>query len=154
MPALHRWVGNPLLSFIGRIFFRAELGDFHCGLRGFNTSAIRNLKLRSHGMEFTSEMVVRCRLARMRIAEVPTTLNYKLCERRIQLVCWIGQSYQYSRIGVVPAVSIPRNPCKDTWLRTGHCWCGKRRARMAKCSIGSQADRIAHASMCCGHCCN
>jgi hypothetical protein len=75
MPALHRGVGNPLLSFIGRIFFRAELGDFHCGLRGFNTSAIRNLKLRSHGMEFASEMVVRCRLARMRIAEVPTTLN-------------------------------------------------------------------------------
>ena len=43
MPALHRWVGNPLLSFIGPIFFKAELGDFHCGLRGFNTSAIRNL---------------------------------------------------------------------------------------------------------------
>jgi hypothetical protein len=64
MPALHRWLGNPLLSFIGRIFFRAKLGDFHCGLRGFNTSAIRNLKLRSHGMEFASEMVVRCRLAR------------------------------------------------------------------------------------------
>ena len=42
MPALHRWVGNPLLSFIGRIFFRAELGDFHCGLRGFNTSAVRS----------------------------------------------------------------------------------------------------------------
>jgi glycosyltransferase involved in cell wall biosynthesis len=75
MPALHRWLGNPLLSFIGRIFFKAELGDFHCGLRGFNTSAVRNLKLRSRGMEFASEMVVRCRLARMRIAEVPTTLN-------------------------------------------------------------------------------
>jgi len=63
MPALHRWLGNPLLSFIGRIFFKAELGDFHCGLRGFNTSAVRNLKLRSRGMEFASEMVVRCRLA-------------------------------------------------------------------------------------------
>jgi glycosyltransferase involved in cell wall biosynthesis len=75
MPALHRWLGNPVLSFIGRIFFKAELGDFHCGLRGFNTSAIRNLKLRSRGMEFASEMVVRCRLARMRIAEVPTTLK-------------------------------------------------------------------------------
>jgi glycosyltransferase involved in cell wall biosynthesis len=75
MPALHRWLGNPLLSFIGRIFFKAELGDFHCGLRGFNTSAVRNLKLRSRGMEFASEMVVRCRLARMRIAEVPTTLK-------------------------------------------------------------------------------
>ena len=75
MPALHRWLGNPLLSFIGRIFFKAELGDFHCGLRGFNTGAVRNLKLRSCGMEFASEMVVRCRLARMRIAEVPTTLK-------------------------------------------------------------------------------
>jgi hypothetical protein len=75
MPAFHRWLGNPLLSFIGRIFFKAELGDFHCGLRGFNTTAVRNLKLRSRGMEFASEMVVRCRLARMRIAEVPTTLK-------------------------------------------------------------------------------
>ena len=75
MPALHRWLGNPLLSFIGRIFFKAELGDFHCGLRGFNTGAVRNLRLRSRGMEFASEMVVRCRLARMRIAEVPTTLK-------------------------------------------------------------------------------
>jgi glycosyltransferase involved in cell wall biosynthesis len=75
MPALHRWLGNPLLSFIGRIFFKAQLGDFHCGLRGFNTGAVRNLRLRSRGMEFASEMVVRCRLARMRIAEVPTTLK-------------------------------------------------------------------------------
>jgi glycosyltransferase involved in cell wall biosynthesis len=75
MPALHRCLGNPLLSFIGRTFFKAELGDFHCGLRGFNTSVIRNLNLRSRGMEFASEMVVRCRLARMRIAEVPTTLK-------------------------------------------------------------------------------
>ena len=75
MPALHRCLGNPLLSFIGRTFFKAELGDFHCGLRGFNTSVIRHLNLRSRGMEFASEMVVRCRLARMRIAEVPTTLK-------------------------------------------------------------------------------
>src|SRR6266566_1751023 len=88
MPALHRWVGNPLLSFIGRIFFRAELGDFHCGLRGFNTSAIRNLKLRSHGMEFASEMVVRCRLARMRIAEVPPTLKKDGRSRRPHLRTW------------------------------------------------------------------
>jgi glycosyltransferase involved in cell wall biosynthesis len=55
MPPLHRWLGNPVLSFIGRIFFKAELGDFHCGLRGFNTRAIRDLKLRSRGMEFASE---------------------------------------------------------------------------------------------------
>src|SRR5262249_42903193 len=88
MPALHRWLGNPLLSFIGRIFFQAELGDFHCGLRGFNTGAIRNLKLRSRGMEFASEMVVRCRLARMRIAEVPTTLKKDGRSRRPHLRTW------------------------------------------------------------------
>ena len=96
MPALHRWVGNPLLSFLGRIFFRAELGDFHCGLRGFNTSAIRDLKLRSHGMEFASEMVVRCRLARMRIAEVPTTLKKDGRSRRPVGYSFIQGSHSYS----------------------------------------------------------
>ena len=88
MPALHRWLGNPLLSFIGRIFFKAELGDFHCGLRGFNTSAMRNLRLRSRGMEFASEMVVRCRLARMRIAEVPTSLKKDGRSRPPHLRTW------------------------------------------------------------------
>jgi hypothetical protein len=88
MPPLHRWLGNPVLSFIGRIFFKAELGDFHCGLRGFNTRAIRDLKLRSRGMEFASEMVVRCRLARMRIAEVPTTLKKDGRSRRPHLRAW------------------------------------------------------------------
>jgi hypothetical protein len=88
MPALHRWLGNPLLSFIGRTFFRAELGDFHCGLRGFNTSVIRNLKLRSRGMEFASEMVVRSRLARLRITEVPTTLKKDGRSRPSHLRTW------------------------------------------------------------------
>jgi glycosyltransferase involved in cell wall biosynthesis len=88
MPALHRWLGNPLLSFIGRTFFKAELRDFHCGLRGFNASAIRNLKLRSRGMEFASEMVVRCHLARMRIAEVPATLKKDGCSRPPHLRTW------------------------------------------------------------------
>jgi glycosyltransferase involved in cell wall biosynthesis len=88
MPPLHRWLGNPVLSFIGRIFFKAELGDFHCGLRGFNTRVIRDLKLRSRGMEFASEMVVRCRLARMRIAEVPTTLKKDGRSRRPHLRTW------------------------------------------------------------------
>jgi glycosyltransferase involved in cell wall biosynthesis len=88
MPPLHRWLGNPVLSFIGRIFFKAELGDFHCGLRGFNTRVIRDLKLRARGMEFASEMVVRCRLARMRIAEVPTTLNKDGRSRRPHLRTW------------------------------------------------------------------
>ena len=75
MPPLHRWLGNPVLSFIGRTFFRINIGDFHCGLRGFNVQSIRNLRLRAPGMEFASEMVVRSALAGLRIAEVPTTLK-------------------------------------------------------------------------------
>lgn len=75
MPWLHRWLGNPVLSFLGRIFFRIPVGDFHCGLRGFNAGSIRALGLRTTGMEFASEMVVRASLARLRIEEVPTTLK-------------------------------------------------------------------------------
>src|SRR5205823_9900747 len=69
MPYLHRWLGNPILSFIGRLFFGIKVGDFHCGLRGFNTQAIRSLDLKSTGMEFASEMVVRSALAGRSIVE-------------------------------------------------------------------------------------
>jgi Glycosyl transferase family 2 len=75
MPPLHRFIGNPVLSSIGRIFFRTEIGDFHCGLRGFDTQTIRDLQLRTCGMEFASEMVVRSRLAGLRVTEVPTSLK-------------------------------------------------------------------------------
>ena len=75
MPPLHRYLGNPVLSFIGRLFFRIGAGDFHCGLRGFDTEAIRRLDLQTTGMEFASEMVVRSALAGLRIEEVPTTLK-------------------------------------------------------------------------------
>jgi glycosyltransferase involved in cell wall biosynthesis len=74
MPALHRYLGNPLLSFVGRLFFRARVGDFHCGLRGFDRDAALALELSSPGMEFASELVVKAALACWHIAEVPTTL--------------------------------------------------------------------------------
>jgi len=74
MPAMHRYVGNPILSFIGRLFFRTRIGDFHCGLRGFDRQAVLRLGLRTPGMEFASEMVVKAVLAGWHIAEVPTTL--------------------------------------------------------------------------------
>ncbi|QQR35895.1 glycosyltransferase family 2 protein [Devosia oryziradicis] len=74
MPWLHRYVGNPVLSAIGRLFFRASIGDFHCGLRGFSRAAILGLNLRTAGMEFASEMVVKATLAQLDIREVPTTL--------------------------------------------------------------------------------
>ena len=75
MPALHRYLGNPVLSFIGRLFFRTGVRDFHCGLRGFDREAVRALDLKTSGMEFASELVVKAALARWRIAEVPTTLD-------------------------------------------------------------------------------
>jgi len=75
MPWLHRYLGNPVLSFIGRLFFGARVGDFHCGLRGFDREAVRSLNLRTTGMEFASELVVKASLAGWRIAEVPTTLR-------------------------------------------------------------------------------
>jgi glycosyltransferase involved in cell wall biosynthesis len=75
MPPLHRYLGNPVLSFVGRLFFRSDIRDFHCGLRGFRRDAIVNLHLQSTGMEFASEMVVKSTLSGLRIAEVPTTLS-------------------------------------------------------------------------------
>ena len=75
MPWLHRYLGNPVLSFIGRLFFGAGVGDFHCGLRGFDREAVQSLNLRTTGMEFASELVVKASLAGWRIAEVPTTLR-------------------------------------------------------------------------------
>lgn len=75
MPALHRYLGNPVLSFFGRLFFRVPAGDFHCGLRGFNRDAVRKLDLRTTGMEYASEMLVVAALNGKRIDEVPTTLS-------------------------------------------------------------------------------
>jgi len=75
MPLLHRYLGNPVLSFIGRLFFRTHIRDFHCGLRGVSRTAILQLSLVSPGMEFASEMIAKAALADLRIVEVPTTLR-------------------------------------------------------------------------------
>ncbi|SKA21664.1 Glycosyltransferase involved in cell wall bisynthesis [Enhydrobacter aerosaccus] len=75
MPPLHRYLGNPVLTTIGRIFFRSPCGDFHCGLRGFSRDSIMRLGLQSPGMEFASEMVVKATLNGLDICEVPTTLS-------------------------------------------------------------------------------
>jgi glycosyltransferase involved in cell wall biosynthesis len=75
MPPLHRYLGNPLLSGIGRLFFKSPCGDFHCGLRGFSKEAVMRLDLRTTGMEFASELVVKATLYQLRIGEVPTTLS-------------------------------------------------------------------------------
>jgi hypothetical protein len=88
MPFLHRYLGNPVLSFVGRLFFRTRIGDFHCGLRGFRRDAILALDLRTSGMEFASEMVVRAAITGLNIAEVPTTLAVDGRSRSPHLRTW------------------------------------------------------------------
>ena len=74
MPFLHKYLGNPVLSFIGRLFFKIKIGDFHCGLRGFLKEAYNKMDLKTTGMEFASEMIVKSKLNNLTIAEVPTIL--------------------------------------------------------------------------------
>jgi glycosyltransferase involved in cell wall biosynthesis len=88
MPPLHRYLGNPVLSFLGRTLFRAPIGDFHCGIRAFSVEAYRQLDLRTTGMEFASEMVVKSALLGQRIAEVPTTLKKDGRSRPPHLKTW------------------------------------------------------------------
>lgn len=71
MPPLHRWVGNPILTFIGNLLFKAGVSDYHCGLRGFHRETIQKLHLHTKGMEFATEMVTKAALARLKITEVP-----------------------------------------------------------------------------------
>ena len=88
MPPLHRYLGNPVLSFIGRAFFKVRVRDFHCGLRGFERDALLALGLHCKGMEFASEMVVKAALGGLRIAEVPTTLSPDGRDRAPHLRSW------------------------------------------------------------------
>ena len=88
MPFLHRYLGNPVLSLIGRMFFRSGIRDFHCGLRGLRRDAVLALDLRTSGMEFASEMVVRAALNGLAIAEVPTTLAVDGRSRPPHLRTW------------------------------------------------------------------
>ena len=88
MPPLHRYLGNPVLIGIGRLFFRSPSGDFHCGLRGFRRDSVLALGLQTTGMEFASEMVVKATLMKQRIAEVPTTLSPDGRSRAPHLRSW------------------------------------------------------------------
>jgi glycosyltransferase involved in cell wall biosynthesis len=88
MRPLHRYIGNPVLTAIGRLFFQSGVGDFHCGLRGFDRDAIRGLNLEASGMEFASEMVVKATISKLRIVEVPTTLSPDGRDRPSRLRSW------------------------------------------------------------------
>jgi glycosyltransferase involved in cell wall biosynthesis len=88
MPVLHRYLGNPVLSFLGRGLFHAPIGDFHCGIRAFSKNAYERLDLRTTGMEFASEMVVKSSLLGQKITEVPTTLKKDGRSRPPHLKTW------------------------------------------------------------------
>ncbi|NCS03075.1 MAG: glycosyltransferase family 2 protein [Microcystis aeruginosa G13-11] len=88
MPVLHKYLGNPVLTWLGRLFFGSPCGDFHCGLRGFSKRAIEQLNLRTTGMEFASEMVVKASLYGLKITEVPTTLSPDGRSRPPHLKTW------------------------------------------------------------------
>jgi glycosyltransferase involved in cell wall biosynthesis len=88
MPFLHRYLGNPFLSWLGCRFSGINVRDFHCGLRGFNRNKILDLNLRTTGMEFASEMVVRAAFDGLRIEEVPTTLRADGRSRPSHLRTW------------------------------------------------------------------
>ena len=88
MPWSHRWVGNPVLTWISRVFFHTPVGDMHCGLRGFRKDAYEKMRLRATGMEFASEMVIKASLQRMKIAEVPVTLSPDGRSRAPHLRTW------------------------------------------------------------------
>jgi glycosyltransferase involved in cell wall biosynthesis len=88
MPFLHRYLGNPVLSFLGRLFFSSSIRDFHCGLRGFDRQSILKLQLTCPGMEFASEMVVKASLQGLKITEVPTTLKKDGRDRPPHLNTW------------------------------------------------------------------
>ncbi len=88
MPFLHRYLGNPVLTFIGRLFFKCPARDFHCGLRGFSRDSILALGLRTTGMEFASEMVVKASLNKLKITEIPTTLDKDGRSRPPHLRTW------------------------------------------------------------------
>ena len=88
MPPLHRYIGNPVLSAIGRILYRSDIRDFHCGLRGYNKESIQKLNLHTTGMEYASEMVVQATLHKLKICEVPTTLKKDGRDRPPHLRSW------------------------------------------------------------------
>lgn len=88
MPPLHRLLGNPVLSWLGRLFFKCPVGDFQCGLRAFRKRAIEKLDLQTLGMEFSTEMVVKATLFNLRIAEIPTVLSPDGRDRPPHLRTW------------------------------------------------------------------
>jgi glycosyltransferase involved in cell wall biosynthesis len=134
MPPLHRFLGNPGLSWLGRLFFDCPVGDFQCGLRGFRRSAIETLDLRTLGMEFSTEMVVKATLFNLRIAEIPTVLSPDGRDRPPHLRTW-RDGWRYLRflllysprwLFLYPGIALfLLGVCISAWLLPGQRAIGK-----------------------------
>jgi hypothetical protein len=143
MPRLHRYLGNPVLSFMGRLFFRSPIGDFHCGLRGFARAAILDLRLAAPGMEFASEMVVKATLAGLKVAEVPTTLKPDGRSPQ-QLARRLAPPEAAPHLRAALAVPVPRRRARRHRRRTdarAHSGPARPRRREARCRDAPVRDR-------------
>lgn len=103
MPFLHRYLGTPVISCIGRILYHNNIGDFNCGMRGFNRQRMADLKLTSTGMEFASEMIIQCSLHNYRITEVATPLAKDGRDRKPHLNTW-RDGYRHLKLLVVTRI--------------------------------------------------
>lgn len=88
MPFLHRYVGVPFLTWLGKYLFQVEVNDFHCGLRAFKRRKIERLELSSKGMELASEMIVLSSICDLDITEVPTHLSQDERSKEPHLNTW------------------------------------------------------------------
>ncbi len=125
MPALHRYLGNPVLTGIGRLFFGSPVRDFHCGIRAFRKDSIEKLQLQTMGMEFASEMVVKACVFGLRLTEIPTTLSPDGRDRAPHLRTWRdGWSIFDSCCSSVPGgCSLFRELCCLCWGVLRECGC-------------------------------
>jgi glycosyltransferase involved in cell wall biosynthesis len=133
MPWSHRWIGNPILSLAGRIFFASSVRDFHCGLRGFSVDAFRRMRLNTTGMEFASEIVVKASLASMKVSEVPISLHKDGRSRPPHLRTW-RDGWRHLRflllfcprwLFVIPGLALVLSgSCMTLWLLGGTRYVG------------------------------
>lgn len=136
MPWLHRWIGNPVLSGILNLLFRAGISDAHCGMRAFTKDAYRRMQLQTTGMEFASEMVIKAALGKMRIAEIPITLHpdgrsrpphlrsFRDGWRHLRFMLLFSPTYLFlipgsmcMLLGLLPLVTLGGGPRTIGWLR-------------------------------------
>ena len=143
MPFLHRYVGNPVLSMLGRLFFHIPVGDFHCGIRAFRRDRVLELGLVTSGMEFASEMVVRASLAELRIREVPTVLRPDGRSRAPHLRTWRdGWRHLRFLLAFSPRCCSTRRWCSRGSAWPGCCGCCSGRGRWgAWCSTSTACWR-------------